>query len=113
MQALTSVFKAFESLECSKYYFDGVVSMKSLLVDSTSLSNQLSEAAEESDPEKKSDLIGRVVLLSYISAVILLVSYCHQSTRSVDDSSNNSCKDYLIRFDAGKNPCLFLFRLLY
>ena len=91
--------------------------MKYLLLDSTSLSNRLSEAAEESDPDKKSELIGRVVLLSYVSAVILLVSYRRQTAsvggnNSSSSSSSSSCKDYLIRFDAGKNPCFMLLYLI-
>ena len=113
MQALLPVLEAFESLECSRHYFDGMVTIKSLLVDSTSLLSLLSEAAEESDIDKKSDMVGRVILLSYISAVILLISYRHESasvlttyrsstngSSSTSDNGSNS-KDYLIRFDAG------------
>ena len=121
MQALLPVLEAFESLECSRHYFDGMVTIKSLLVDSTSLLSLLSEAAEECDIDKKSDMVGRVILLSYISAVILLISYRHESASvltthgSTDGSScgsstsgngngsgsGSNSKDYLIRFDAG------------
>ena len=106
MQALLPVLEAFESLECSRHYFDGMVTIKSLLVDSTSLLSLLSEAAEECDIDKKSDMVGRVI---HESASVLTThgstdgSSCgsSSSTNGNGNGSGSNSKDYLIRFDAG------------